>query len=126
MKKIIEEIIEDKEPILEKIEEIVSTIRNNNDKLIKIKNKFIDYMNSFINEVNNSINKLMSINKNIEKISLIFIDSYKIIKTNYSNIINIHFILDNEINKIGESDINTLFIKNNCCETIKNIKEFIV
>ena len=126
MKKIIEEIIEDKEPILEKIEEIVSTIRNNNDKLIKIKNKFIDYINSFIKEINNSINKLMSINENIEKISLIFIDSYKIIKTNYSNIINIHFILDNEINKIGESDINTLFIKNNCCETIKNIKKFIV
>ena len=126
MKKIIEEIIENEEPILQKIEKIVSTIRYNNDKLIRIKNRFIDYMNSFINEIKYFINKLININENIEKASLIFIDSYKIIKTNYSNIINIHFILDNEINKIGESDINTLFIKNNCCETIKNIKEFIV
>jgi len=108
-----------------KIEEIVSTIRNNNDKLIKIKNKFIDYMNSFIDEINNSINNLMSINENIEKISLIFIDSYKIISTNYSNITNIHFILDNEINKIDEENINNLFIENSFNKTINNIREYI-
>jgi len=123
--KIHEEIIKKKEPILQKIEEIVSTIRYNNDKLIRIKNRFIDYMNSFINEINNSINKLMNINENIEKISLIFIDSYKIINTNYSNITNINFILDNKINKIDENDINDLFIKNNCNKTINNIREYI-
>ena len=124
--KIVEEIIEDKEPILQKIEEFVNTLRYNNDKLMGLKNKFIGYMNSFINEIKYFINKLININENIEKASLIFIDSYKIINTNYSNITNIHFILDNKINKIDENDINTLFIKNNCCETIKNIKEFIV
>ena len=123
--KIIEERKENREPILEKIEEILSTIRYNNDKLIIFKNKFIDYMNSYINEINNSINKIISISENIEKISLIFIDSYKIINTNYSNITNIHFILDNQIFKIEESDINYLFNKYNCCETINNIKEFI-
>jgi len=123
--KIFEEIIEDKEPILEKIEEFVIAIRNNNDKLMKLKNKFIDYMNSFINEINNSINKLININENIEKISLIFIDSYKIINTNYSNIKNINFILDNKINKIDEDDINTLFNEYDCSETLNNIKEFI-
>ena len=123
--KIYEEIIEDKEPLLEKIEEIISTIRNNNDKLIKIKNKFIDYINSFIKEINNSINKLINIYENIEKISLIFIDSYKIINTNYSNIKNINFILDNKINKIDESDIDNLFIEYDCNETINNIKEYI-
>ena len=123
--KILEELKEDKEPILMKIEEIVSTIRNNNEKLIKIKNKFIDYMNSFIDKINNSINNLMSINENIEKISLIFIDSYKIISANYSNITNIHFILDNEINKMDEKDINNLFIEYNCNKTINNIREYI-
>lgn len=123
--KILEEIKEDKEPILQRIEEIVSTIRNNNDKLIKIKNKFTDYTNSFINEINNAINKLINIYENIEKTSLIFIDSYKTIKTNYSNITNINFILDNKITKIDESDINNLFFKYNIRKTINNIKKFI-
>ena len=106
--RIFDEIIENKEPILHKIEEVVNTIRYNNDILIKFKNKIIDYMNSFINEINNSINKLININETIEKTSLIFIDSYKIINTNYSNITNIHFILDNKINKIDENNINNL------------------
>ena len=123
--KILEEIKEDKDPILQKIEEIVSTIRNNNEKLIKIKNKFTDYMNSFINEINNGINKLINIYENIEKTSLIFIDSYKTINTNYSNITNINFILDNKITKIDESDIDNLFFKYNIRNTINNIKKFI-
>ena len=122
--KIVEQIIEDKEPILQKIEEFVNTLRSNNDKLMRLKNKFIDYMNSFINEIKYFINKLININENIEKASLIFIDSYKIINTNYSNITNIHFILDNKIKKINERDINTLFIENNCNKTINNIKEY--
>ena len=121
----IKEIKENKEFILQKIEEILNTIRYNNDKLIRFKNKFIDYMNSFINEINNSINKLMNINETIEKASLILIDSYKTISTNFSNITNIHFILDNEINKIDENDINNLFIKNNFNKTIEKIKEYI-
>ena len=123
--KIVEEIIEDKEPILQKIEEFVNTLRYNNDKLMGLKNKFIGYMNSFINEINNLINKLININENIEKASLIFIDSYKIINTNYSNITNIHFTLDNKINKIKESDINTLFIEDDYNKTINNIVEYI-
>jgi len=123
--RIFDEIIENKEPILHKIEEVVNTIRYNNDILIKFKNKIIDYMNSFINEINNSINKLININETIEKTSLIFINSYKIINTNYSNITNIHFILDNKINKIDENNINNLFNKNNCQKTINNIKEYI-
>jgi len=123
--KILEEIKENNDPLLEKIEEILSTIRNNNDKLIIFKNRLIDYMNSFINEINNSINKIINIYENIEKTSLIFIDSYKIISTNYSNITNINFILDNKIIKIDENDINSLFIKNNCKETIDNIKRYI-
>ena len=123
--KIYEEIIEDKEPLLEKIEEFESIIRYNNDKLMRLKNKFIEYMNSFINKINNSINKIINIYENIEKISLIFIDSYKIINTNYSNIKNINFILDNKINKIDENAINRLFIENNCKETIDNIKRYI-
>ena len=65
-------------------------------------------MNSFTNKIINSIKKLIN---NIEKTSLNFIDSYKIINTYYSNIINIYFILDNKINKIDESDINNLFFK---------------
>jgi len=65
-------------------------------------------MNSFTNKIINSIKKLIN---NIEKTSLNFIDSYKIINTIYSNIINIYFILDNKINKIDESDINNLFFK---------------
>ena len=55
--KIFEGIIENKEPILQNIEEIVKTIRYNNDKLIRLKNKFNDYMASIIDEINNSINK---------------------------------------------------------------------
>jgi len=123
--KILEEIIENKEPILQKIEEFVSTIRNNNDQFNRLKNKFIDYMNSFINKIGKSIDKLMNIYENIEKVSLIFIDSYKIISTNYSNFTNINFILDNEIDKIDESNINNLFNEYNCKETINNIKEYI-
>jgi len=123
--KIFKEIKENKEPILQKIDETLRTIRYNNDKLIRFKNKFIDYMNSFINEINNSINNLMNINENIEKTSLIFMNSYKDISTNYSNIANIHFILDNKINKINEKDINTLFIENNFKKTIDNIKNYI-
>jgi hypothetical protein len=45
----------------------------------------------------------MNKNGDIEKASLIFIDSYKIINTNYSNITNIHFILYNKINKIDKN-----------------------
>jgi len=56
---------------------------------------------------------------------LIFKDSYKIINTNYSNITNIHFILDIQIYKINENNIDTLFIKNNFKKTLDNIKKCI-
>ena len=120
--KINAEIIENKEPILQKIEEILDIIRYNNHQLIRIKNKFIDYMNSFINEISNLINKLMNINEKIEKTSLIFIDSYKTISTNFSNIKNINFILDNKIEKINENLFETFLICN-FKEAYSNIKD---
>ena len=123
-----EKIIEDikcEPQLLQKIEDIVKNCKFNQEILITLKKKFLNHINSIINEIDKLFNKIKITNENIEKTCLILINSYKNIKTNYSNIKNIEYIINNEIEKINEIYFEYVFIKDNYSQTMKNIEEYI-
>ena len=123
-----EKIMEDmnnNDSLLFKMEETLNLIKYNDNALSSLKNRFIDYLNISINKIDKLINKIKKINKYIEKTALIFINSYKIINSNYSNIKNIQYIINNKFKKIDENDFNNIFIDNKINLSIENITKYL-